>query len=116
MKSLKVITLAFAVALPLLAISLPSQAAMTPYIETALIDVCKAAKTNQVHRFNKTMKSYNLKDKTVALKVMCNGSDIISYAERNGATETAAKLQESIGNVQITDMAALSKINVTFKE
>ncbi|HBY86192.1 MAG TPA: hypothetical protein DEO86_09975, partial [Colwellia sp.] len=51
---------------------------------------------------------------TVALKLMCNGEDVISFAESNGADKTAAKLQNSIGNVEITDVAALSKVNVTF--
>jgi predicted metal-dependent enzyme (double-stranded beta helix superfamily) len=116
MSKLKATTLALASTLPLLAISLPSQAAMSPYMETALIDVCKAAKSNHLYRYNKTVKSYNLQDKTIALKVMCNGTDIISFAENYGADKTAAKLQNSIGSVQITDVAAITKINVTFEE
>lgn len=116
MRKLKATTLALASALPLLAISLPSQAAMTPYMETALIDVCKAAKSNHLYRYNKTVKSYNLQDKTIALKVMCNGTDIISFAEHYGADKTAAKLLNSIGSVQITDVAAITKINVTFED
>ena len=92
------------------------KATTTSYIETALIDVCKAAKSNHLYRYNKTVKSYRLKDKTIALKVMCNGSDIITYAELHGADKTAEKLQNSIGRVQITDVAAITKINVTFEE
>ena len=90
--------------------------AMDDYAETALIDVCKAAKSDNIFRYNKTAKSYNLKDKTVALKVMCNGDDIIAFAEKHGATRTAAKLERSVGGVSITDVAAVSKINVSFEE
>ncbi|OUR80937.1 hypothetical protein A9Q75_09770 [Colwellia psychrerythraea] len=114
MTTFKKTLLAIAASLPFLAISLPSQAAMTPYMEKALIDVCKAAKSNNLLKFNGTTKSYRLKTKTVALKLVCNGEDVISFAESYGADKTAAKLQKSIGNVQITDVAALSKVKVTF--
>ena len=71
---------------------------------------------NKVYRLNSTSKSYRLKDKTIALKVVCNGDDIISFAERHGADKTAAKLQKSIGNVSIIDTAATEKLSVTFTE
>ncbi len=116
MRKLKTTLIAFATAVPVLAFSLPSQAAMSSYMETALVDVCKAAMSNKVHRLNSTSKSYHLKDKTIALKVMCNGEDIISFAESHGADKTAAKLQRSIGNVSIIDTAAISKLSVTFTE
>ena len=64
-----------------LALSGTSQAAMNPYMKTALVDVCKAAMSNKIHRLNSTTNAYRLRDKTVALKVMCNGDDIISFAE-----------------------------------
>jgi len=114
MTTFKKTLLALAASLSVLAMSLPSQAAMTPYLEKSLIEVCKAAKSNSVIKLNNTTKSYHLKTKTVALKLMCNGEDVISFAERNGAVKTAAKLQKSIGNVSITDVAVLSKVKVTF--
>ncbi|QBG35738.1 DUF3718 domain-containing protein [Litorilituus sediminis] len=114
MKKLRVALIAIATAVPALAISMPSQAAMTPYMENALINVCKAAISNKVHMLNKTTKEYRLKTKTVALKLVCNGEDVISFAESYGADKTAAKLQKSIGSVDITDIAALSKVSVTF--
>lgn len=114
MKKLRVTLIAIATAIPALAISMPSQATMTPYMESALIDVCKAAKSNSVYKLNKTTKAYRLKSKTVALKLVCNGEDVISFAESYGADKTAAKLQKSIGSVDITDIAALSKVSVTF--
>ncbi len=114
MTTFKKTLLALATALPVLAISLPSQATMSPYMEKALIDVCKAAKSNSILQLKSTTQSYRLKTKTVALKLMCNGEDVISFAESNGADKTAARLQKSIGNVSITDVAALSKVKVTF--
>ncbi|MCW8834260.1 MAG: DUF3718 domain-containing protein [Colwellia sp.] len=116
MKTFKTTLIALATAVPALAFSLPSQAAMSPYMKTALVDVCKAAMSNKVYRLSSTTKSYNLKDKTIALKVVCNGDDIISFAERHGADKTAAKLQKSIGNVSIIDTASTAKLNVTFTE
>ena len=116
MKTLKATSLVLAVSLPLLALSLPSQASMSPHMKTALVDVCKAAKSNHLYRLNSTLKSYRLKEKTIALKVLCNGTDIISFAEQYGATKTASKLQNSIGDVNIIDVAKVSKINVVFAE
>ncbi|KGJ95430.1 DUF3718 domain-containing protein [Colwellia psychrerythraea] len=114
MTTIKKTLLALAASLPFLAVSLPSHAVMTPYMENALINVCKAAQSNSVIKLNNTTKSYRIKTKTVALKLMCNGEDVITFAENSGADRTAAKLQKSIGNVQITDVAALSKVQVTF--
>lgn len=91
-----------------LTFSVATQAApMTPYMQTALVDVCKAAMSNKVHELNKATKAYRLNDKAVALKVVCNGDDIITFAERHGATKTAAKLERSIGKVSIIDVAAV---------
>lgn len=115
MKTIKTSLIALATA-PIILLSLPSQAAMSPYVEKALVDVCKAAKSNKIYRFNATTKSYHLNDKTIALKVMCNGDDIISFAENHGTYKTAAKLQKSLGNVKIIDTAAVTKLPVTFTE
>jgi len=106
--------IALATAVPALTFSLTSQAATTSHMDTALVEVCKAAQSNKVLKLNSAIKSYHLQSKTVALKVMCNGTDIITFAEQKGAIKTAAKLQESIGEVSISDVAAVDKINVTF--
>jgi hypothetical protein len=44
---------------------------------------------------------------------MCNGEDVISFAQSNGAEKTVAKLQRSLGDVSITDVASLTKLKVT---
>lgn len=116
MNKVKTTTLAAITSSVLLAGVSFNSLAMDKYVETALIDVCKSAMSNKVHRFTKTAKSYNLRDKTIALKVMCNGDDIISFAEKHGADKTAAKLQRSVGGVSIIDVAAVNKMNVNFTE
>jgi len=93
-----------------------SSLAMDKYVESSLVEVCKAAKSNKVLKFIKTTKSFHLKNKTIAMKVMCNGDDIIAFAEKHGAYKTAGKLKTSLGKVNITDVAAINKINVTFAE
>jgi hypothetical protein len=90
--------------------------AMDTYIESALVDVCKSAQKGNLREFNQKTKSYKLSDKNIAMKVMCNGDDIIEFASKHGSDRVAAKLESSIGGVSITDMAAISKINVGFKE
>lgn len=101
----KLTTTLMAVITATLAFSSSIQAAqMNHYMESALADVCKAAMSNKIHKLNNTTKAYNLNDKTVALKVICNGDDIITFAEKNGAFKTADKLQKSIGYVNIIEM------------
>jgi hypothetical protein len=115
MTTIKTTIIALTTAVSALAFSLSSQAT-TPYIDTALVAICKAAESNKVFKLKSTMKSYHLQSKTVALKVMCNGDDIITFAEKNGATKTASQLQKSIGEVSVTDVAVIEKINVTYTE
>jgi len=94
-----------------------TSSAMTPHIEKSLIEVCKASTTNSLLKYSKTAKSYNLKDKTIAMKVMCNGENIADFARNHGSYKVATKLERSIpSNVSISDVAAISKINVTFAE
>ena len=115
MKNVKLTTLAAVAGLALSAAS-TSALAMDKNVENALIDVCKSAASDKNYRMKKTLEGYNLKHKTVALKVMCNGQDIIAFAESRGASNTAARLESSIGGVEIIDVAALNKINVNFEE
>jgi hypothetical protein len=96
--------------------SVPSQAAVTPYVETALVEVCKSAKRNNVYQFKKTTAAYRLNDKTVALKVMCNGDSIIKFAEKYNALETSAYLAKTLGKVSITDLAKVEKYQVMLSE
>ena len=116
MTTIKTTLIALATAVPALAFSLPSEATSVSYMNTALVEVCKAAQSNKIFKLKSAIKSYRLQNKTVALKVMCNGDDIITFAEKKGATKTAAQLQKSLGDVSITDVARIEKINVTFTE
>lgn len=114
MKTVKTTTLAVLTSALLFTGASFSSFAMDEYVENALINVCKSAMNNNVTRYNKTIKSYRLKNKTVALKVVCNGDDIISFAEKHGADKTAARMSKGLGNVNITDVAAIQKQAVNF--
>lgn len=78
---------------------------MSSYMKHALIDVCKSAKSNNIIRFNNMVDGYRLKTQTVALKVVCNGENIADFAANNGAYKTADRLNESMGDVSIEDVA-----------
>ena len=111
---LKSVFISLTTVISILAFSLPSQAAMNPTIEKALISICKSVTTNKVYKYKRIAKSYHLKDRTIALKVVCNGQDIISFAESYGADKTAAKLQRSLGGSTIIDIAATERLQITF--
>lgn len=96
--------------------SAPSQAAMHPEVEEALIKICKAAKKNQMHHFHKTKRKYNLTSKKIASKVYCNGQPIVEFAQTHGATKTVAHLNKRLGDEKVTAIAATSRLNVNFKD
>ncbi len=98
----------------LLAVSSNSYA-LDRQVEVALVKVCKSAISDKPIRLKNAMDDYHLKARDVALNVMCNGKDIISFAESYGANKTAGRLERSVGGVRITDVAQLSKVNVKFE-
>lgn len=97
----------------LLAVSSTSYA-LDRQVEVALVKVCKSAITDKPISMKNAMDNYNLNTRDVALNVMCNGQDIISFAESYGANKVASRLERSVGGVSITDVAQLNKVNVTF--
>ncbi|WP_171022240.1 DUF3718 domain-containing protein [Thalassotalea litorea] len=105
MKTLNMIATCTATLITLASAQVNAQ--MDQQVETALQDICQAAKSDNVIRMNKTIKSYRLDHQTVALNVVCNRQDIISFAYDNGASKTADRLQRSVGETQITDLAML---------
>ncbi|MDN3653110.1 DUF3718 domain-containing protein [Thalassotalea ponticola] len=88
-----------------LAVTPANANAMSSYMENALIDVCKAAQSNNTIRFGKAVDSYRLKTETVALKVVCNGENIADFAATHGAYKTADRLNDALGDVSIEDVA-----------
>ncbi|MGB0938190.1 MAG: DUF3718 domain-containing protein [Colwellia sp.] len=115
MLSTKMTLIALVTSASALAFTAPTQAAMDPYMETALVSVCKASATNKLHKFHSAKKAHRLSSKTIALKVSCNGQDIASYAQSQGAHKTAAHLDDAIGDVTISEVAAVKKVNVNFE-
>lgn len=86
------------------------------YIENALVNVCKASITNSTMKFNDTMKEYRLKGKTVADKLVCNGENVIDFAEKYGSYKVADRLMKQRSeNVEIIDVAQNSQWHVTFE-
>lgn len=85
------------------------------HVEEGLIKICKTAAQDKLSRMNDTIKEFNLRHKTVALNVVCNGKDIISFAEHYGANKTTARLSSSVGTVEVTDIAAISQLNYDVK-
>ena len=88
-----------------------ANAAMDPYLESALIDVCKSAQSNNVLRMRNTIKGYHLKEQTVALNLVCNGENVVSFAENSGANKTANHLESRLGKSEIVDLAQLYSVN-----
>lgn len=105
---------ALSVTVGALVFSATSVAKMEPQLERALVKTCEAAASNKPIQLKVALDDYNLKQRDVALGVMCNNVDIIDFAEQHGAYKTAGRLQNSIGSVQITDVAAVSRVNVNF--
>ncbi|NMP14722.1 DUF3718 domain-containing protein [Thalassotalea sp. Y01] len=87
---------------------------MDDHIHNALVDTCKAAMSGNTLRFERTVKEYRLDKETVALGVVCNGQDIIAFAESHGANKTAERLSDALGQASITDLASIEKFEVNF--
>ncbi|MFD2164904.1 DUF3718 domain-containing protein [Thalassotalea euphylliae] len=115
MNKVKVSAIAIITGLSMSAAS-TSALALDRQVEAALVKVCKSTLSDKPIRMKHAMEDYNLEAREVALNVMCNGEDIISFAANNGANKTASRLQSSIGGVDIIDVAAVNKINVTFEQ
>ena len=82
--------------------SASSSATMDPYVEKALQQVCYSSASDRLFNFRQTVKSYRLKMKDVASKIVCNGEDIGTFAAENGANRTANYIRShQSGNVEI---------------
>ncbi|WP_068545460.1 DUF3718 domain-containing protein [Thalassotalea crassostreae] len=90
-------------------------APMNSHMEQVLIETCKAAASDSTLRLKKTIKANRLDTDTVALGVVCNGEDIIAFAQNNGAYNTAQHMSNSIGGTSISDIAAAPKYSVSFE-
>ena len=115
MKRLASLTMAVSVLFSGYSMAGESNAPMDPYIRGILIDTCKAALTNRPYKLRKVMSENYLRPKAVAMKVMCNGKDISTFAYSHKAPRTGDFLSKYIGHVEIKDLAAThGKWKVTF--
>ena len=104
-------TLTLAAAFVAGSLSLNANAGMDPYLHDALVHVCKTAQSDDLGDMRRAIKGYHLKEKTVAMKVVCNGENIINFAESAGAYKTAGHLQERLGESEIVDLASVYAVN-----
>ncbi|OKY25928.1 MULTISPECIES: DUF3718 domain-containing protein [Thalassotalea] len=90
---------------------------MDSYLEKSLIALCKSTMKGNLLNFNRTLKYYHLADKTIANGLVCNGSDVTEFARKHGAYKRANRLDKHLRNsTSITDIAAVNKMSITFKE
>ncbi len=82
---------------------------LTPTVEKGLQKVCKTAAKDQLHQMHSTMKENDWSFRLMSLNVMCNGQDLISFAEGYGAENTTARLIRSLGTISVTDIAAVNQ-------
>ena len=94
--------------------SFNASATMDKNIELSLIDICKSAISNKPVKMMKTIKSYRVKEKVIAEKLVCNGDNVIDFAEKHDALKNASRLKRHLGKVTITDIAAVNKWSVNF--
>lgn len=96
----------FALAGAALAMSFSVNAAMSPQIEQTLIQVCKAGLSNNVMKFNRTMKDYRINKSRVFPRLVCNGESFYNFTVNAGADKTARKIAPyNVGSVTIKDIA-----------
>ena len=99
-----------AIAAASIAISFSAQATpakLTKSQEATLVQICQSA-TRTTLRFIHTLKRNNLRTRTVAENVVCNGLEIAEFARLNGASKIADRLNRSLGikaDVSIRDIA-----------
>jgi len=88
-------------------LSTPALAAMDSYVESALIEVCKASISNKPHQLNGKVKEHRLTYPVIANKLMCNGQSVYHFAKDHNADRTAALIftRGNLGTVTIEDLA-----------
>ncbi len=83
-----------------------AQAAIPPQIEKTLVEVCKAGASNNLVKFNHTMKEYRINERRVFPRLVCNGETFQQFSLNQGAERTAAKIAPyTKGTVTIQDIA-----------
>lgn len=108
---MQAITKIIAIAAASIAISFSAQATpakLTKSQEATLVKICQSATRTSPLRFIHTLKRNDLRTRTVAENVVCNGQEIAEFARLNGASKIADRLNRSMGikaDVSIRDIA-----------
>lgn len=82
-----------------------ASAGMDPFVEVRLIDVCKKISNDRVIPLRHAVKGYNLSYEEIGEKLVCNGYNVVAWAQVNGASKTAGDLKRKVGTVTISDLA-----------
>ncbi|GGA84685.1 hypothetical protein GCM10011369_28400 [Neiella marina] len=81
-----------------------AQAAMDPYVEKALQDVCQSAISNRVASLRDTIQEYRLDVEDVANKVVCNGMPIAEFAAEHNSHNIAQYLNQRLEHGELLVM------------
>lgn len=103
MKTLKMLnrnTLGMISAAALLAsFTLPASAAsFDPSLESDLVRICEAIKSDSKLKLNRTLKQTNLSYRAVSNGLVCNGMSVHDFARQHQATKTGELLAKRTGN------------------
>ena len=83
-----------------------TSAAMDPYIEKALIDVCKAGASDSMYKLHNTVKAYRINKQRIYPRLVCNGETFHQFTINHGSDKTAKHISRYVeGNVKIKDIA-----------
>ncbi|WP_371376358.1 DUF3718 domain-containing protein [Thalassotalea aquiviva] len=111
MKTLNIVTRLSVVSALVFSLSIQAQGSLNPQIESALIEVCKSVQKDNVWHLRKTIKSHRLNEGKVANAVVCNGENIIQFAESAEAYKTAQHLNKRLGGSEIVDLAQVVRVD-----
>ncbi|QFU23684.1 DUF3718 domain-containing protein [Shewanella eurypsychrophilus] len=102
----KVMTLT---ALILTSFTFNASAAMEPKLEKKLIEICKTGMSDNVYKFNKTVRDYKINKHRIFPNLVCNGKSFHNFAIHHGSYRVAKRIEPFIqGKTSITDLAMTS--------
>lgn len=88
-------------------LSTPALAGINPYVEHALVQICRASISNKTVQLHERVKEYRLTYPVIAEKLVCNGQNVYQFAVSHNADKTAAAIfsRGRMGVVTIEDLS-----------
>lgn len=78
------------------------------YFEKSLVNICKAAKDNNLVKFKRAVKESGLNYRTIENGLVCNNLNVLDFAIENSAKNTALYLAQK---TDISKRVVLAKLN-----